>query len=253
MPECQFNEREFEAALNHELIGRWQPYLLGALPRLPSQFAEKALGYDAAYEFKSGKRIFLQYKVAFAAIARTPTNRDLFDAWEGPYLRAALLLEKKTRMPHQHNLLVRLAASGEEVYYCAPLFHKLPALARHSQSKTLWANSLRAPLRGAPQLGRGRHSFSYISSGSRWRLHSEIGEERDAINGEADVPLPASRPFNRETFAGLLAQLRGLLEAPPSVETPKFIEELGPLAELDWLLCRHLGTVLMLLPDREKQ
>jgi hypothetical protein len=200
---------------------------------------------------KSGKRIFLQYKVAFAANARTPTNRDLFDAWKGPYLRAALLLEKKTRMPHQHNLLVKLAASGEDVYYCAPLFHELPILARHSQLNTLWANSLRAPLGGAPQLGRGRHGFSYTSGGARWRLHSEIGEERDAISAEADIPLPASRPFDQETFAELLAQLRGLIEAPPSIETPKFVEEQGPLAELDWLLSRHLGTVLMLLPDRK--
>jgi hypothetical protein len=253
VPDCEFNEREFETAVNHELIATWQPYLIGGLPMQPSQFAEKARGYDAAYSFKFGRRIFLQYKVAYAAAKRTGTNRDLFDAWGGPYMRAELLLDK-ARVPHQHNRLVRLAASGEDVYYCAPLFHELRALSLHARSSSVWLSSLHAPLKGAPALGHGPHSLSYRASGLHWRLHSEIGEPRDASGAAEVFSRAVHRPFSPEVFAELTTRVSGLLEAPVSdIATPQFAVDLGPLAELDWLLSRHLGAVLVLFPDRATQ
>jgi hypothetical protein len=249
MPDSEFNEREFETAVNYELIAVWQPYLVGGLPAQPSQFVEKARGFDAAYKFKRGRRIFLQYKVAFSARTRTGTNVDLFNVWGGPYLRAELLLDKKSREPHQHNRLVALAAGGEDVFYCAPLFHQLSALGAHAEAKTVWANSLQAPLRGAPTLSRGPHSLSYPPSGTSWRLHSEIGEERSAA---VDVfSRGVLHPFSREGFAELVTWVRGLLDViDDDLEVPKVAVKLGPLAELDWLLSRYFGAVLVLLPDR---
>jgi hypothetical protein len=248
MPDCEFNEREFEAAVNYELIAAWRSYLVGGLPTQPSQFAEKALGYDAAYKFKRGRRIFLQYKVAFSAERRTGTNVDLFNAWGGPYLRADLLMDKKSREPHQHNRLVALAASGEDVFYCAPLFHELSTLGAHAESKAVWRNSLQAPLKGAPMLSEGPHSLSYPPTGVSWRLHSEIGEERDVA---VDVfSRSVFRPFNREAFAELATGMRSFLDVAGNLEIPEVTVERGPLAEIDWLLSRYLGAVLILLPDR---
>jgi hypothetical protein len=252
MPDCQFNEREFEAAVNHELIARLQPILVGALPTIPSQFEERSLGYDAAYNFTSGKTLFLQYKVAYWALHRGGSNRDVYDAWAEPYFRAEVLMDKKTNMPHQHNLLVDLAAKGERVLYCAPLFHELTALAFHAGTKSLWVNSLRAPLRGLPKLGKGRHSFSYPRGGDRWRVHSEVGDEIDISAGEDPRGYGSQRPFTREEFGGLLKLVRGVLEeAGGKADVPRFMKELGPLAELDWLLSRQAGAVLVLIPDRD--
>lgn len=59
------------------------------------------------------------------------------------------------------------------------------------------------------------------------------------------------RPFSREAFAELVTRLRGLLDViDDDLEVPKVAAELGPLAELDWLLSRYFGAVLVLLPDR---
>jgi hypothetical protein len=245
VPDCEFREREFEVAVNIELIAAWKSIIIGGLPVLPSQFEEKALGYDAAYNLKGGRQIFLQYKTASLAQFRTGTNVDLFNAWGEPYLRADLLLDRKSREPRQHNALVKLAAIGHEVFYCAPLFHDRSALSTHVNAGAVWPNSLQAPLRGAPTLGQGRHSVSYPRGGTSWRLHSEIGEPREAAFDVLTGGEP--RAFDRQAFARLAKQVLGLLEI--AEEVPRPVVELGPLAELDWLLSRHLGAVLVLLPD----
>jgi hypothetical protein len=252
VPNCEFNEREFETAVNLELIAAWQPIIIGGLPIQPSQFEEKALGYDAAYNLKGvkrGRQIFLQYKTAYFAQTRTSTNVDLFDAWRGPYLRADLLLDRRSREPHQHNVLVKLAAKGQEVFYCAPLFHEAQVLSAHVNAKAVWSNSLQAPLMGAPTLSPGRHSLSYPPRGASWRLHSEIGEEREAA---VDVLSRAKRrSFSRQAFVELANEVLTLLDITEKV--PKVAIKLGPLAELDWLLSRHLGAVLVLIPDHTEK
>jgi len=234
----------------------FRPWLVGALPTIPTQFRERRDGFDAAYRFKFGRRFFLQYKVANAAEQRTGSNPDVWDAWRGPYLRAWLLRDP-TGAYAQHNTLVAFAATGEDVYYCAPLFHTYDDLATHALASAVRHQSLFAPLRDMHPVGAGTHSISYPRAGGHWRLHSEVDDAHDGVAPASVLEHAERREFSRSAFYELLHTLRTLTdtwqETGPTrrdTDAPPHVRVLGPLAEIDWLLAKHALGVLVLVPER---
>ena len=117
----RFNEREYEFCFNAEFVHKNRSALIGT-PIIPSQRMENLLGYDVEFRLGSGnftRSLFLQHKVTTYAANRSGRNGHIWDCYQGPYYRFPVERLDRTR---QHNLLVALAAKGEDVYYCAPVF-----------------------------------------------------------------------------------------------------------------------------------
>jgi hypothetical protein len=253
MPAAEFNEREFEFCVNHELVQILGAYLVGGLPSIPSQVEEALGGYDAAYEFHSGKTLFLQYKVAHYADRPWGAGASTFHLWNGPYFRARLHRHPQSGYD-QHNRLVALANAGDFACYCAPRFYKredLGALFRARRSLGVTTNVLLAPLAGAPVItDRNAHSMSYPDRRLAFRLHSDPSEEFEGTSlGDLVEQLPREQ-WGTNYFTKLLDRLQTLVDTTDKSGDTPANTDLGPVEEIARVLDDHFGAVMALFPQQ---
>lgn len=109
------SEFSYGFALTSELLGAAGLKAVGA-PIFPSLKDEGVLGYDAKIQIV-GSPIFLQFKLCSRMVrSSSKTSKHLPISHYRMHLRP----QKHSK---QHDLLMRLEAKGNEVYYAAPEFH----------------------------------------------------------------------------------------------------------------------------------
>lgn len=114
-----FSERVFEFAFNAEFAAKNKAVLVGC-PFIPTQQQEKDVAFDVEFVLKQHggaiTSLFLQHKVSRLIENRSGSNASRWDSLGGPYFCFDLDVHQYRRI---HDLR---AASGEEIYYCAPTF-----------------------------------------------------------------------------------------------------------------------------------
>ena len=125
-----FSERVFEFSFNAEYVNKHKAILAGA-PRIPTQNAEKWLGYDVEFELhqRGGAihSVALQHKVSRYVDAVGLSNGHFFHTVGGPYFPFHLDTA-------QYNLIQAVASSGlpgVDFFYCAPLFTGIKNMNSH--------------------------------------------------------------------------------------------------------------------------
>lgn len=132
-----FSEFSYGYAVTEELVNRHSATVIGA-PKFPSLYDEGKAGGGFDDEIPlSGMPVFLQFKTSDClegVNAKEHRNGHLGI----PYYRMHL---RPTKHSDQHNLLLKLEASGEAVFYIAPEFHCFAELNRFYFSRTVVAHS----------------------------------------------------------------------------------------------------------------
>ncbi len=130
------SEFSFGYALTEELASGAFGTVVGA-PIFPSliQEGQAGGGYDLQLPL-AGTPLFLQFKLSDRMVYRSANEWHLFNrAYYRMHLRPA-------RHSDQHQLLLTLEASGEEVYYVAPYFHTTEELNVYYAGATVSDNSI---------------------------------------------------------------------------------------------------------------
>jgi hypothetical protein len=194
-----FSEFSYGYALTEELASGVFGPLTGA-PIFPSLIAEGALGYDIQLPYV-GAPLFLQFKLSDMLIRPSAAEASAFGL---PYFRFHLRSRKHSA---QHDLLQNLQASGEEVFYAAPLFFSQDELNQRYASRSVFASTaLFEPL--DIDLPDDKDHYVAFSSGSPFfdrcsELPRRIKKSAAApiVGEEASVRLRRkSRRINREFF-----------------------------------------------------
>lgn len=133
----QFSEFTYGYALTETLIDSFGRSGLQAAPLFPSLLQEGKLGFDLGLKFAE-YLLFIQFKLSHYIHqngARAHRKRLL----GLPYYQFAL---RSSRNSRQHDLLLRLEASGQTVYYAAPAFHTQRELNQSYVAKGVVADSI---------------------------------------------------------------------------------------------------------------
>lgn len=132
-----FSERTFEVCYNAEYC-QINAALLATHPHIPSQRAEKDLGYDVEFKIKHGhytRSLFLQHKVSSFAEVRAGRNAHFYAVHGQPYFRFSV-------DNHQHNVLCELSRTKGNAFYCAPRFHLSHELEAHFRGAAVASNAI---------------------------------------------------------------------------------------------------------------
>lgn len=195
-----FSERTFEFCFNAEYC-RLNAALLASHPYIPSQAAEKDLGYDVEFRIRTGgftQAIYIQHKVSAFAEFRSGKGAPFWDHRGGPYFRFPIDND-------QHNTLCDLSLRKGNVFYCAPTFNARTNLETHFRNDDVGNRSI---LFDPMDVGRihdaDRHNITYDPAGGTPTLHSDpIRFERVYRGGKEDSPELKRTPINEDYVADL--------------------------------------------------
>jgi hypothetical protein len=261
MPTNEFAERQYEFLLNHHLLTRAKASIVGGMPIIPSQPQEATRGYDALYEFRDGRALFLQIKVAVRSDRRRRPFSDVLDV---PYMRFELLFSYTPYEYRQHALLRDLARQRpNSVYYVAPTFITLDDLREAHDAGTLLSRSVCFDVGAAADIAPGddsAHSIAWSPSTGRWAQFSEPrggGVGVPSLSALRDTGDLSRVDTTREWFRGLRTDLEAIVaEADARGDRVEVVEEAEPydgkdadLVNVGRLLARRFDTMLVLLPS----
>ena len=239
-----FSERTFEFCYNSEYC-RLNAGLLATHPHIPSQQAEKDLGYDVEFKIKSGKltkSLFLQHKVASFAEVRAGRNAHFYAVHNAPYFRFPVDND-------QHNVLCRLSQTKGNAFYCAPRFHLRHELESHFFGSTIGLNALWLdPMQVGQITDNERHNITYDENGGNPTLHSEARPFTNSFGaGKDNAPTLREQLVTLEYVEELQSELvkytkeskfRAALttdfDSLKTIEQVQFL--LGRVYQLTWLL-----------------
>ncbi len=114
------SEFSYGYAITEELV-HWQGANITAAPVFPSLYQEgqQGGGWDVMLN-RAGIPLFLQFKLSDCM-----SRRSAYECWEGwfipPFYRMHI---RPARFSDQHEMLLDLENTGNEVYYSAPAFHE---------------------------------------------------------------------------------------------------------------------------------
>lgn len=198
-----FSERTFEFCFNAEFC-HLNAALLATHPHIPTQNAEKDLGYDVEFEIKNGgfiKSLFLQHKVASHAAFRAGRNAKFFNHHGGEYYRFPIDND-------QHDTLCNLSATKGDAYYCAPIFRGSKDLGAHWQAMSIGKNSILLDPLQVGYAGLGHHNITYGPNGDKPAMHSDSRPFERAYQADREhMPLLKARTINSEFVAELESTL----------------------------------------------
>ncbi|MDP2935001.1 MAG: hypothetical protein Q8O86_00755 [Dehalococcoidia bacterium] len=172
------SEFSYGYSITDELAHKAGPSVTAA-PVFPSLYREgqDGGGYDLRLDL-DGIPLFVQFKLADCMVRNTAheaQNGDLVCPFYRMHLRHA-------RHSHQHEMLLKLETKHEEVYYCAPGFHRLSELndayLRHQVcERSLWI----LPSSVGRFQGPGEHYVSFRIPG-RVFVHPEPREALESTD-----------------------------------------------------------------------
>ena len=138
----EISEFSYGFALTNELINCCR-FPLTAAPVFPSLYQEgqRGGGYDVMLR-RPGIPLFLQFKLSRYMIGRN-TQEEKKNIFQPPFYRMPIRPIRPKRYLNQHQMLLDLENTGNEVYYAAPAFHTLCELnyayVRHQVAlRSLW-------------------------------------------------------------------------------------------------------------------
>ena len=239
-----FSERTFEVCYNAEYC-QINAALLATHPHIPSQRAEKDLGYDVEFKIKHGhytRSLFLQHKVSSFAEVRAGRNAHFYAVHGQPYFRFSV-------DNHQHNVLCELSRTKGNAFYCAPRFHLSHELEAHFRGAAVASNAiLLDPLDVGDIADTDRHNVTYYALGQTPTLHSEVRRfERAYGGGKENAPELRRQAITEEYVEALSQELvrrtkgsRFKQSVTAELERAKPIERaqilLGRVYQVTWLL-----------------
>ena len=244
------SEREFEFCFNSEFLRKHDSAILG-MPRIPSQRLENILGYDVRYRLQSGgytRSLFLQHKITTYACNRKGKNLDVWDCYQGPYFR--FHIEKITKT-QQHNILVELAATGEEVCYCAPIFIGFANLQIHFLQNQLLDFSRFFPLGNMGKIIDSEpHSVSCDPSGTFAYFHSNAKKLPGMKNWNQLIKETTPKQVDVEYVTSLLTNLKrsfeSVFKAAPKI--PNEVQQKGSIVTILYMLRRYYNVDWLIMP-----
>lgn len=169
----EFSEKQYEQLLNAELINKWSTIFLGT-PEYPTPQEEAQLGYDAKYTVFENSRVkilYFQYKVATYHISTHGKSAKYSNEVGTPYFLAKV---RGPKQGNQHNTLRILSKKNENVFYCAPKFHKFIDLNNYFTSKSIFSNSIFLAVKNLPDINDfNSHSIAYAEDGAKSAFFSK--------------------------------------------------------------------------------
>ena len=241
-----FSERTFEFCFNSEYCQR-NAAMLATHPHIPSQNAEKDLGYDVEFRINQGnftRSVFIQHKVSAFAEKRAGRNAQFFDSHNGPYFRFPI-------DNHQHSTLFELSRDKGNAFYCAPMFNLSHQLEANFRANSINSNSiLLDPLDVGDVPDLERHNITYGPNGQNPTLHSEARRfNKSYRGGEEEAPLLREQKIDPE-YVEELSETLVRRSARPGFEgdVPKDIENARPIERVQLILARVFEVSWILLP-----
>ena len=242
-----FSERTFEFCYNAEFC-QIHAAVLATHPHIPSQNAEKDLGYDVEFKINEGnytKSLFLQHKVSSYAAVRAGRNAQFYAAQGGPYFRFAV-------DNHQHNVLCELSRTKGNAFYCAPRFHLRLELEAHFRGPAIAAHSmLLDPLDVGDIQDDDRHNITYgVGVDPTPTLHSEPRRFKRAFGGgRENAPELKSQPITGEYVQALREELvRQTADSKLGRSIAAEVEQSRPIEQAQIILGRVFQVTWFLLP-----
>lgn len=197
---CAFPERLFEFAFNAEFVAKHAAVLVGA-PDIPSQDAEKWLGYDAAFEIQQGPGVTgslaLQHKVPRKVDGPgSASNAHVVPVAGNTYFVFPLDAD-------QFNIIQDLSAAqmpGIEFYFCAPLVLTRKDMNLRYAAKDLDAYSVFIDVSGAAPIDPwAPHSLVYSLAGNQaWVFSDDPRPLKIQRAGDRERRHGADQPFTLE-------------------------------------------------------
>ena len=242
-----FSERTFEFCYNAEYC-QIHTAVLATHPHIPSQNAEKELGYDVEFKINEGnytKSVFLQHKVSSYAAVRAGRNAQFYATHGGPYYRFVV-------DNHQHNVLCELSRTKGNAFYCAPRFHLRRELETHYRGTAITAHSmLLNPLDPGDIQDDDRHNITYgIGVDPTATLHSEPRRFKRAFGGgRENAPELKSQPITGEYIQALSEELaRRITDSKLGRSIAAEVEHSRPIEQVQFILGRVFRLTWFLLP-----
>lgn len=212
------SEFSYGYALTEELI-QSHGTIVTAAPYFPTLRAEGQLGYDIRLD-RPGFPLFLQFKLSHNMIR----NSALEIHRHGLFRRDTKFYRMYLRKPpsDQHQLLMNLEASGNEVYYVAPAFGEPDELDdaylnHHVRNRSVFIR----PSWVGPLPDNREHWVSFLISGPRFLLSEEPQPLKD------DIEFAAFASDIKEALSRTEESLGGRLERLPD-EITSMLKEYTP-------------------------
>jgi hypothetical protein len=170
MDRCQFSEFSFGYSVTEDLAV-WQGAPLTVAPVFPSllQEGQPGIGYDVRLQ-RPGIPLFLQFKLVEQMVRRN-ANETKQGHFFPPFYRMHL---RSRKISDQHQSLVSLEQSGNDVFYVAPGFHTTSELNSAYANRQVWNRSFRIrPSAIGPLPDDARHHVTFQQPTAQWRFYSQ--------------------------------------------------------------------------------
>jgi hypothetical protein len=241
-----FSERTFEFCYNAEYC-QINKALLATHPHIPSQRAEKDLGYDVEFKINEGhytRSLFLQHKVSSFAEVRAGRNAAFFAVHGQPYFRFSV-------DNAQHNVLCELSRSKGNAFYCAPRFHLRNELETNFLGSSIAANAiLLNPLDVGDIDDNERHNITYNVLGQNPTLHSDPRQFIRAFGGGKENAPKLNRQHITQDYVHELSHelIRRTRDSKFKQSVTSELERARPIERVQILLGRVYQVTWLLLP-----
>lgn len=206
MAGCEFSEFSYGYCVVEDLIvGKGTG--LTAAPIFPSlvQEGQKGYGYDVRLN-RPGVPLFLQFKLV-QRLTRMSAHEAKNGDFKPPFYRLHL---RSRKLSDQHQSLVELEQSGNEVYYVAPTFHRTSDLDNAYGNKTVWDQSIRVrPSEVGPLSDEEEHHITFTVQAG-WKLYSDEARVEGRLLSTPELTERIRRSIFRREKRDLRSQIEEL-------------------------------------------
>ncbi len=201
-----FYEFEFTVAFIHDFLKKSEARGSQAMVGLPTPAEEAQVGYDATLATNGYTRFFQFKRPDYIGAGRGNQGQRYPHQ---PYYRINITPDEWSP---QHNLLVKLARRGYEVYYVAPIFHEPQQLDQHRSAEEIMEQSIWVPTQDLHLQTKGdRSCITYLPDGT-WRTHpGETRTRRSEPSYEYPEGSARTRTMNREFYDVLRRDLEEIV------------------------------------------
>ena len=197
-----FYEFEFTVAFIHDYLKKNEAHGRHAIVSMPTPMEESHVGYDAKIETNGHVRFFQFKRPDYLGAGRGNQGEHYRHQ---PYYRINITPHEWSQ---QHNLLVRLAKLGHEVYYVAPIFHDAQQLDLHSSAEEIMEQSIWVPTQHLHlQQKEDRSCITYLSDRNYTVHTNQTQTRRSEPRYEYPEGSAVRRRIDREYYASLLRDL----------------------------------------------
>lgn len=262
MAGCEFSEFSYGYCVVEDLIIGKSTGLTGA-PIFPSlvQEGQKGYGYDVRLN-RPGIPLFLQFKL-LELLKRKSAKEAKAGDFVPPFYRIHL---RSRKISDQHQSLLELEQSGNEVYYVAPAFHRTADLDDAYGNRSVWDQSIRIrPSQIGPLPDEEKHHVTFKPA-TNWKLYSDEPSRTGRIQSSREISDSLRRRIVERGRRNLHAQMeeldhsvtevagRRIRERPVQrrLDMPTVRERLTPLDRIAYLSRTFFDCQLLFVTENEE-